>query len=169
MAYDELKKLHELKQKGILSEEEFQREKARVLERSRVDANVTSTPHGGRYWGMDRNTFCMLLHLSQLAGFVVPFAGLAMPIVMWATQKDVDPIVDRHGRVVLNWIVSSLIYALVGVALLFVIIGIPVLLALVVCDLVFVILGAVRANNGVLWTYPLSIPFFRLPEDAPRD
>ena len=33
-------------------------------------------------WGMELNAFCMLMHLSQLAGFLIPLAGFVLPVVM---------------------------------------------------------------------------------------
>jgi hypothetical protein len=44
----------------------------------------------------------------------------------------------------------------------FVIIGIPLSMALVAVGIVFPIVGAVKANNGEVWPYPCSIGFFKL-------
>lgn len=118
-------------------------------------------------WGMENNTFLMLMHLSQLASYLIPGAGLVLPIIMWATNKDKSPVIDQHGKVILNWMISSLIYAVVCAILIFVVIGIFGLIALGIMNLVFVILGGVKANAGTLWAYPLSIKFFTVqPEGA---
>ena len=113
-----------------------------------------------RPWGMKLNEFNMLLHLSQFAGFIIPFAGLILPIVMWATNKDEHPSVDVHGKNVLNWIISTIIYAIVGAILSIIFIGIFVLLALGICSLIFTIIGAVKASKGEVYEYPMSIKFF---------
>lgn len=113
-----------------------------------------------RPWGMEENTFAMLMHLSQLSGFVVPGAGLVLPIVMWVTNKDQSEVVDRHGKVILNWMISFLIYSIVCSILVFIVVGIFAFMALMIASLIFVILGAVRANEGEVWHYPLSIKFF---------
>jgi len=115
-------------------------------------------------WGMQTNTFLMLMHLSQLSSFIVPGAGFVLPIVMWATNKDESVEVDRHGRVILNWMLSALIYSVICVALMLVIIGVFLLWALVLLNLIFVIIAAVNANDGKLWPYPLSIRFFSIPD-----
>jgi uncharacterized protein len=39
-------------------------------------------------------------------------------------------------------------------------IGLPMLLTLIVVAIVFPIIGAIKANDGEVWKYPLSIPFF---------
>jgi len=111
-------------------------------------------------WGMEINVFCMLMHLSQLAGFVVPFAGLVLPIVMWATNKDKHARVNVNGLIIFNWMLSALIYSVVCYVLVFLIIGIPMMVALAITAIVFAIVGGVKANENVYWPYPLSIDFF---------
>jgi uncharacterized Tic20 family protein len=37
------------------------------------------------------------------------------------------------------------------------------LIALVICGIIFTIIGAVRANDGIAWSYPMSIRFFSVP------
>ena len=106
-------------------------------------------------------TWAMILHLSQFAGYIVPLAGLVAPIVIWQVKKSEMPELDEHGKIVANWIISGLIYALAGTILLIVLIGLPLLIALAVCAIAFPIIGAVKASSGEAWKYPLSIPFFK--------
>jgi uncharacterized Tic20 family protein len=103
----------------------------------------------------------MFLHLSLLAGMLVPLAGFILPILIWQLKKEEMPALDPHGKVVVNWIISSLIYAAVCGILVFVLIGIPMLLALFVLGTIFPIIGGIKANDGVVWKYPLSIAFLR--------
>lgn len=103
----------------------------------------------------------MFLHLSQLASLVVPLLGIVLPIVLWQTQKEKMPALDAHGKMVVNWMISCVIYAVVSVILVFVVVGILLLIALGVIAVVFPIIGAVKANNGELWKYPLTIPFLK--------
>jgi len=103
----------------------------------------------------------MLLHLSQLASVVIPLAGIVLPIILWQTQKDKMPALDAHGKMVANWMISALIYAVVSSILIIVLVGILLLLALAVIAIVFPIVGAVKANNGILWEYPLTIKFLK--------
>ena len=72
-----------------------------------------------------------------------------------------EQILEIHGKNVVNWIISSVIYAVGCIPLLFVFIGIPLLLALGVCAVVFPIMGAIKANDGVAWKYPLAITFLK--------
>lgn len=103
----------------------------------------------------------LFLHLSQLANIIIPFAGFIIPIVLWQTQKDKMPALDAHGKMVVNWIISSLIYWIVSGVLAIVLIGFLGMLALVVMGIVFPIVGGIKANNGEFWEYPLTIKFLK--------
>lgn len=122
------------------------------------------TPSNSEYkpWGMEENVFIMLMHLSQLTGFIIPFGGLILPIVMWATNKDQSENINKHGKVVLNWVISSTIYCVVAFMLIALVIGVPLLIGLCITSLVFIVIGAIKANNGELWPYPISIKFFKV-------
>lgn len=103
----------------------------------------------------------MFLHLSVLTTYIVPLAGLVAPIVIWQMKKNDSPKLDMHGKIVVNWVLSMILYMIVSVVLSFVIIGLPMLLALVVLNIVFPIIGGIKANNGETWRYPLSIRFIK--------
>lgn len=103
----------------------------------------------------------MFVHLSQLAGLVVPVAGLVVPIVLWQTQKDKMPELDPHGKMVVNWMLSALIYAVVSIPLMLVLVGFLTLIAVALMSIVFPIIGGIKANNGELWEYPLTIKFLK--------
>jgi uncharacterized Tic20 family protein len=103
----------------------------------------------------------MLLHLSQLLVFLIPGLGLVAPVILWAINKDKDSLVDRHGKIVMNWILSWIIYVAVSVILIFVGIGMIILPVLSILGIVFPIIGGVKANDGIEWKYPLCIPFFK--------
>ncbi|MDR2345364.1 MAG: DUF4870 domain-containing protein [Planctomycetaceae bacterium] len=111
-------------------------------------------------FGMKPNTYCMLLHLSQLLN-LIPGLGLIVPIVLWAIRKDTEPLVDRHGKIVLNWILSALIYTGISFILTFLGIGVVIIMVLAILAIVFPIIGGVKANDGIEWKYPLSITFFK--------
>jgi uncharacterized protein len=156
MSYQQIEKLNELRASGAITEEEFQREKQKIF--ASTNQNQYSKSTGVQITASDQQ-YTMLMHLSQFASVVIPLAGLVVPIVMWQSKKQ-NPIIDQHGKVILNWVISSIIYAIISFILIFVIVGIFLLIALVITNLVFVIMGAVKANNGQIWNYPMSIKFF---------
>ncbi len=103
-------------------------------------------------------TYLMVMHLSQFAGYLVPLAGLVVPIVMWLTKRE-DPEVDRHGREIANWMIFEIISVIVCGLLTIVVIGIPLLIILSVMAIVCPIIGAVQASSGGFFKYPM---FFRV-------
>jgi len=105
--------------------------------------------------------WAMFVHFSVLAGFVVPFAGLILPIILWQIKKDEIPEIDVHGKIVVNWLISALIYSAVGLLLTFVLIGKPLLFILGALCVVFPVIGGIKANNGVVWDYPLTIQILK--------
>ena len=163
---DELERLRQLHESGAIDDHEYSSAKGRVL-----SSPLTSAPAKAALmddFGMESATtdletrrWAFLLHLSVLAGFALPIAGLIIPIVIWQLKKPVLPGIDAHGINALNWIMSLMIYLLVGVVLIFAIIGIPILMVLGAVAIVFPIIAAIKANNGELWKYPLSISFLK--------
>ena len=111
---------------------------------------------------MNEKQWAMILHFSMLTGFVIPLAGLIAPIIIWQIKKTEMPGIDAHGKVVVNWIISAAIYAAVCALLIVIVIGVPLLWVLGVLCIVFPIIGGIKANNGELWKYPLSIQFLKL-------
>jgi|SRR5690554_70840 len=114
--------------------------------------------------GDDKETrnWAMILHLSLLSGLLVPMFGLIVPIIIFVLKKDSLPGLQPHGYVVFNWMISAVIYAIAGVVLILAFgLGILVLMALGLLSLVFPIIGGVKASEGEVWPYPLSIQFFK--------
>jgi len=155
MKYEDLKILDELKEKGSITEEEYQREKEKIL-----NEGVSSPAYASNkpLFGLTESTYLMLMHLSQFAGFLLPIAGFVAPIIMWITNKENSASVDMHGKNIINFMISYAIYAAV---LCITIIGIPLAIILGVLYLLFVILASVKASNGEYWNYPLSIQFIK--------
>jgi len=109
----------------------------------------------------DQKQMGLFLHLSQLLNIIIPFAGVIVPIVLWQVKKDDIPALDAHGKMVANWLISSLIYLAVSLVLTLVLIGILGFIAVGIMSVVFPIIGAIKANNGELWEYPLTIKFLK--------
>lgn len=101
-----------------------------------------------------------VLHLSLLAGLVIPFGGLVVPVVIYLVKKDDLPALQPHWHVVLNWLLSALIYAAICIVLMLVLIGFFLIWVLGLLALIFPIVGALKANDGEVWSYPLAIQFF---------
>jgi uncharacterized Tic20 family protein len=105
--------------------------------------------------------WAMLLHLSLLAGFIVPLGGFIAPIVVWQLKKDELPGIEEHWNIVANWMISYLIYFVVCIPLCFVFVGLFLAPILAILGIIFPIIGGIKANNGEAWKYPMSITFFK--------
>lgn len=156
---DELEKLNDLKERGVISEEEYEETKASLLGRYRPAGKKIRDAVDGI--SVDTNMWGMFIHLSQFCGYVIPLAGLIVPVLLWQIKKNESEVIDRHGRVVANWIITAFILGIIFGLLSFVVIGIPLLVALGVVAIVFPIVGGLKANNGEVWKYPCSITFFK--------
>jgi uncharacterized Tic20 family protein len=158
---DELQKLQQLRQSGTINDEEFAKAKERLLSGQAAEPPWASMPPAGAASAPDlkqqTRQWALFLHLSVLAGLVLPIAGVVVPILIWQLKKADLPELDVHGKNAANWMISALIYAVAGVILTFVIIGGPLLIVLCVLGVVFPIIAAIKANNGVVWQYPFSI------------
>ncbi len=140
---DELQKIQQLRESGALTEDEFQRTKGRLLAEEEGPV-AKAVPYRKTPAELDRDArqWAFFLHFSQYAHVMIPLGGIILPVVLWQLKKDEYPDV-------------------VGIPLCFVLIGIPLVILLVLAGLVCPLIGALKANNGEIWTYPGAIPFFK--------
>ena len=120
------------------------------------------------------NATISLMHYSQLLNFMGPF-GLIVPLILWSSKKHEIKDMDVHGKHVLNYQISLLIYTLVFFFLFFIsfiltfvligfvfmfllfLIGIPLALLTIIPP----ILGGSAATRGELYKYPMTIRFIK--------
>ena len=79
------------------------------------------------------------------------------PLVMWLIGKDKSTFVDTEGKEALNFGILALIVYIVSSILVVVIIGIFTWLAMAVIAIIFGIQGAMKANKGEHYRYPLNM------------
>ena len=109
----------------------------------------------------EERTLAMACHLLSLTGYASALGFVVGPLILWLVKKDEHPLVDDQGKEALNFNITMMIVGLVGVALIFVGIGFCVLLALGPVHIVFTIIAALKANEGVAYRYPLNIRFIK--------
>ncbi len=103
-------------------------------------------------------TLAALTHLSGLSGYVVPLGGAVVPIVIWAVNKE-SPVISSIAKQAL--LLNVVVYLLIAVTfvLWITIILIPAVLLfwllLLAAAVVLPIIGAIRANQGTYYRYPL--------------
>lgn len=114
---------------------------------------------GGRYdsgtgeqAGYGRNqpdtTMAMLTHVLAL------FTWLIGPLVVYMATD--DPFVRENAAKAADWQIMFTVYILVSFVLVFAVVGIFLLFILPLVDMAFILIAAVKANEGEAWTYPLT-------------
>ncbi|TVU52447.1 MAG: DUF4870 domain-containing protein [Arthrospira sp. PLM2.Bin9] len=109
----------------------------------------------------ESRTWGMIAHLSSFVGYVIPVANIVGPLVIWLLKKDEMPFVEDQAKEALNFQISILIYLCVSIVLILFLIGIPLLFAVLVFDLIFTIVAASKANEGIRYRYPLTLRFIK--------
>jgi len=89
------------------------------------------------------------------AGNIV-FPGVA-PLVMWLIGKDKSTFVDTEAKEALNFGIFAIIVYTVSAFLTLIIIGFLTWAAMGIMALIFGIQGAMKANKGESYRYPLSL------------
>jgi hypothetical protein len=103
------------------------------------------------------NSLAMLCHLLALAGYVVPLGNILGPLIIWLVKKDESETVDYHGKESLNFQITVTIAAFVAALTICIAIGLVLLPAVGVANLVFIIIASVKANQGERYRYPICI------------
>ncbi len=107
-------------------------------------------------------TWAMFAHLSSFLGWIgIPFANIIAPLVMWQLKKDEMPFGSSQAKECLNFQITMSILALISFVLCLLLIGIFMLIALVIFDIIVTIIAAIRANEGVAYRYPMTIRFIK--------
>jgi uncharacterized protein len=104
-----------------------------------------------RLWGM----------LAHLLSFVAAYIalGFVAPLVVLLVFGPRSAYVRAQAVESLNFNLSWLLYAIVAGILVIIGIGLLILLALGIAYVVLVVIASIRANNGQLYRYPLTIRF----------
>jgi uncharacterized Tic20 family protein len=117
----------------------------------------------------EERQWAMFAHLSALLGALLTgaFGGgwgcFIGPLVIWLIKKDTMPFVNDQGKEALNFNITVAIAFVVlfllsvmtlGVGL---IIAIPLWFIIGIAWLVFTIIAAIKANEGVHYRYPFTL------------
>ncbi len=117
-----------------------------------ADASPARPSAHDRLWSV-------LCHLSYFFGIAV--LSFVFPLVVYLVMRDDSPYVTYHAREALNFHLSLVLYAICCIPLCFILVGIPLLIALGVTGLVCAIVAAVKASDGIYYRYPITIRFVR--------
>lgn len=108
----------------------------------------------------DEKTWGILVHISALAGVVIPFGNIIGPLVVWLVKKDEMPFVDENGKNAVNFQIWMTIYFFIAAVTILVLIGFLLLPLLGLVWLILVIVATIRASNKEVYDYPLVLVDF---------
>jgi uncharacterized Tic20 family protein len=114
------------------------------------EAPVPPAPVGSP--SKDEKTWGLLSHLSGI------FLGLVGPLIIWMIKKEEMPFVNQEAKEALNFQITLAIgYVAAGILGHSLHISSLLYPALGICNLVFSIMGAMKANEGTAYAYPFSL------------
>ena len=90
----------------------------------------------------EKNT-AAFTHLSTLTQYFIPFGNYIFPLVLWTSKKESSEYVDYHGKQVLNFQLSLLLYSLV-----LLLIAVPIFIITVFNSIPF---NAVLNNSEIIF------------------
>lgn len=99
----------------------------------------------------------MLCHLSSLIGYVIPFGNIMGPLIVYAIHKNDYPFVEDQGMEVVNFQISISLYMIAAGILIFILIGLPLLIILMILNFIYTVIGARQAYQGIEYRYPLNL------------
>ena len=106
----------------------------------------------------EERTLAALTHLSGLAGYIIPFGGIVVPIIIWIVKNESRVISSIAKQAILLNLIVFLFFC-IGWVLFLTIILIPAVvvgwIALFLVALVLPIIGAIKANDGLYYRYPV--------------
>ncbi|ODV16204.1 MAG: orotate phosphoribosyltransferase [Rhodanobacter sp. SCN 68-63] len=106
----------------------------------------------------EERQWAMFAHLSALLGLVTAgWACFLGPLVIWLVKKDTMPFVADQAKEALNFNITVMIAGAICWILVFVLIGFVLLWALAIVWIVFTIMAAIKANEGVRYRYPFAL------------
>jgi uncharacterized Tic20 family protein len=101
---------------------------------------------------------------------MIPFGNIIAPLIVWLLKRNESLGVDAHGKESLNFHISWTLYWLIGLAIVtvlcFVLVGLLLIPVLIVAGavgwftmLILTVIASVKASNGQIYRYPLTIRF----------
>jgi uncharacterized Tic20 family protein len=96
--------------------------------------------------------------LGQLSGIILGFVG---PLIVMLVFGPRNAFVKKESTEALNFQITVLIAYLVSFALTLIVIGIVLFFVVWVVALIFMIIAAIKNNQGIEYRYPINIRFVK--------
>lgn len=99
----------------------------------------------------DDKTMALLAHLGGILFGFIP------SLVIWLIKKDTSEFVADQAKEALNFQITLIFGYILSFILVFIVIGIFLIWALAIANLVLCIIGGIKANSGEQYRYPFAI------------
>ncbi len=106
----------------------------------------------------DERMWAMFAHFSSLLGFAIGGLTFLGPLIIWLIKREESEFIDDQGKESLNFQITMCVAGVVIFALTLITCGMaaPLFLVLALVDVIYVILGGVKANEGKAYRYPFN-------------
>lgn len=99
----------------------------------------------------DQRMWAMLAHLGGI------ILGFIAPLVIWLMYRERGRFVEEQAKEALNFQITFTIAMIISGILFIVLIGMILMPIVVIAGLIFMIMGAVAANRGEAYRYPVNV------------
>jgi len=139
------------------------------MENSNLKDAVSAPPAPAGAPSAEEKQWAMFAHLSALLGGIVTsgWAGnvgfFVGPLVIWLMKKETMPFVNDQAKEALNFAITISLACLALLLLTILTLGIgallaiPLILVIGIVALVFIIIAAIKANQGIAYRYPFAL------------
>jgi uncharacterized Tic20 family protein len=101
----------------------------------------------------DERILAVLSHVLA----IVPGIGIFGPLVIYLVKRGESGFVEANARESLNFQITILIGYVIGFILILLIVGIFIVWALGILNLILVIVAAIRASENKIYRYPFNL------------
>ena len=109
----------------------------------------------------EERTWAIIAHLSAFTIYFTAIGHLLGPLIVWLAKREGRPFIDDQAREALNFQITVTLIGLAALVMCFTvvlaIVGIPILVCLHIYQIVFMIIAAIKASDGVAYRYPLTL------------
>ncbi|MUP44725.1 DUF4870 domain-containing protein [Gramella sp. BOM4] len=114
----------------------------------------------------------LLMHATPFVGFVLPFFNVFIPLFLWIHKRDDNPVYYEHGRKVINFQISMMLYFVVAMLLALFFghlfpfssrggsVAIIFIISILPFSVLVMLFNIYKVVKNRPCYYPLSIPFF---------
>ena len=116
-----------------------------------------ATPPGGPQ-PMSESDARLWAMLGQLSGILLGFIG---PLIVMLVFGPRNAFVKKESTEALNFQITVLIGYVIGFVLSLILIGFFLVIAIAIASIIFIIIAAVKNNQGIEYRYPINIRFVK--------